>query len=178
MNDSTYALDFLYTCGLHIPAQMVAIFLAFRYCLRDTFIEYVHRGIVKTLRYAYKPELINRIMKLLKEDGRDSILSKNKKVMTEFYVYLGISGGLCLLLLAISAASIHVNAISALFDAKFMFGLLLTFIYVGLVVLIIYCVIKYIMDRAILVSEMDQQLIIFEEVAKVMKERIETQDNE
>lgn len=158
--------------------QMVAIFIAFKYILKDAMISYVHEGIVKTLRYAYKTELIDRVMKLLKEDGRDSIVEKNKGVMREFYIYLGISGSICILLLAIGAGSFYISAVSALLDYQFLFGILITLLYVGAVIGITYGVLKYIMDRVVLVSEIDQQLIIFDEVSRVIKDRIDTQENE
>jgi hypothetical protein len=158
--------------------QMIAIFIAFQYVIKDAMISYVHQGIVKTLRYVYKAELVERVMKLLKQDGRDTIISKNKSVMSELYTYLIISGSLCIFLLAISASSFYVSALSALFDYKFLVGILFTFIYVGAVVGITYGVLKYIMDRVVLVSEIDQQLIIFDEVRRVINDRIDTQEDE
>lgn len=173
--DLSTTIDFVNTCGLHVILLWVALFIVFRYVLRDKIIDTVHQGIIRTLRSVYQKDLLNRMSTNLMYEGKDHIVSSQKRVMRELYIYLGVGGAICVLFIAMGATLVAMNGLEKSMDLSLLIGFVITLAYLGAMVGITYGVSKYIIDRVVLLSDLDQQLVIFEEINRMIQHRIENQ---
>lgn len=226
---TNYIVDLMLTSAFHIPVNVVALYIAFVFIIRNNITNVVHEGIIKTLKSVYNSKLVDKLLALLEsadmqkqvsqyqqqqqpsqdvssntastilfsnttmdmslnpiyikseqnyeyrmEDGdaKKAIDSKNRSVMTEFYVFIGIAAFVSISILVAVTGAVA-GETGGFFDMSLLLNVLLTFAYLGSMVLCHYFILKYILDNIMLMNDADQRLVIFKEVRDVITERLD-----